>query len=358
MLKKRACKYCVGRFQPVRAGHLYCSDTCRKLAFKAKNRAKTQAKRNKKLSEKLKKLANSAFGIYLVKELRRAGSVEILQGHNSQTLDALVKLRRRCTASGGYEDGESQGYYELSHIYPVSGKERVGLLNINNLSIAPKTFNRKHGTKLPVAGYMGSSIPRANLLNQWKLADSLDSLEVLKLARKYVGEEFDVWLKKHLISQTQKSAILKKLKEAGYDNNVLKTMGLKELKAVASEEEISYFSLDKEPEEEWWVSREELERLGLKNAIFNHLDLYYQDYIDLEKFITFKESPSEELKFKEHLIQQAFLCIESSERERVRAQRAQRERERAQRAQRELRERERAQRERERDRESTSTRRQ
>lgn len=309
MLKKRACKHCVGQFQPVRTGHLFCSDTCRKLAFKAKNRAKTQATRNKKLAEKLKKLANSAFGLYLVKELRRAKTVEILQGHDSESLETIVKLRRRCTASAGYEDGESMGFYELSHIYPVSGKNRLGLLHTTNLTITPATFNRKHGTKLPVEGYIGSSIPREGLSKQWKIADSLNNLEILKLARKYIGEEFDIWLKKHLINQTQRDAIIKKLKEAGYDYDVLKGMRLRELKAIAEEEEIPYFSISKEPEEEWFIAREEMERLNLDNSIFKHLDYYYKSYMSFNDLITFKDSPDNELKFQQYLIQQAFLCM-------------------------------------------------
>ena len=309
MLKKAKCGYCVSLFNPIRIGHFYCSDNCRKLSFKAKNRAKTLVKRNKKLSEKLRKLANSAFGLYLAKELKRAHTVEILQGHDSETLSALVKLRRRCTAVGGYEDGESLGYYELSHIYPVSGKDRVGLLNSANLTITPRTFNRKHSRKLPVEGYMGSSIPRANLNEQWKVRDSLDSVEVLSLARKYIGKEFDIWLKKHLISQTQKAAILKKFKEAGYDYEVLKTMGLKQLKALANEEEIPYFSIDKEPENELWVLSDELGRLGLRNSIFKHLAHYYEEYLSFDDFTTFKESPEKELRFKKYLIQQALLCV-------------------------------------------------
>lgn len=309
MLKKRACKYCLGQFQPVRTGHLFCSDTCRKLAFKAKNRVKTQAKRNKKLQEKLKKLANSAFGLYLIKELRRAKTVEILQGHDSESLDALVSLRRRCTASAGYEDGESMGFYELSHIYPVSGKNRLGLLHTTNLAITPATFNRKHGTKLPVEGYLGSSIPREELSKQWKIADSLNNLDILKLARKYIGEEFDLWLKKHLINQTQKDAIIKKLKEAGFDPKLLKIMRLMELKAIADEEKIPYFTMSKDPEEEWWLARNEMERLKLDNSVSNHLNLYYDAYSSFDDFLTFKDSPEKELQLKIHLVQQAFLCI-------------------------------------------------
>ena len=310
MLKKQVCKHCVGLFQPVRTGHLYCSDSCRKLAFKAKNRAKTQAKRNKKLSEKLKKLVNSAFGKYLVKEIRRAGSVEILQGHNSETLTDLVKLRRRCTALGGYDDGDSLNHYELSHIYPVSGKDRVGLLNLSNLAITPKTFNRKHGTKLPIEGYMGSSIPRASLLNQWKIATSLDSLEVLKITRKYLGEEFDIWLKKHLINQTQKGAILKKLKEAGYDSNVLKIMGLRELKAIAEEKEIPYFSITKEPEKLSFVLFKELERLELNPALMTILEKTIESDWFLEPPNYHFDGSKDELNvFEEFICEQVLLCI-------------------------------------------------
>lgn len=309
MLKKRACKHCVAQFQPIRTGHLFCSETCRKLAFKAKNRAKTQSTRSKKLAEKLKKLANSTFGLYLIKELRRAKTVEILQGHDSESLDALVSLRRRCTVSAGYEDGESMGFYELSHIYPVSGKNRLGLLHTTNLAITPATFNRKHGTKLPIEGYMGSSIPRNSLSKLWKIADSLNNLDVLKLARKYIGEEFDIWLKKHLISQTQKDAIIKKLKEAGFDPKLLKTMRLMELKAIADEEKIPYFSMSKDPEEEWWIARNEMERLKLDNSVFKHLNLYYEAYSSFDDFLTFNDSPEKELEFKRHLVQQAFLCI-------------------------------------------------
>lgn len=310
MQKKRACRHCVGRFQPIRAGHLFCSDSCRKLAFKAKSKAKTQATRNKKLAEKLKKLANSAFGLYLIKELRRAKTVEILQGHDSESLDALVSLRRRCTASGGFENGESQGYYELSHIYPVSGKERVGLLSLANLVITPKTFNRKHATKLPIYGYLGSSISRATLQKQWRLIDSMNSLEALKLARKYIGEEFDVWLKKHLINQTQKGAILKKLKEVGFDYDVLKTISLRELKSLADEREVPYFSMDKQPEDLLTITLSEVKRLNIDSIFTQILFVLEQldDTFEIPEY-EFKGSLRELKSFEEFVCHQAVLCM-------------------------------------------------
>lgn len=310
MLHSRACRHCAGQFRPIRIGHFYCSDSCRKLSHKAKNRAKTQSKRNRKLSEKLKKLANSAFGHYLVKEIRRAGSVEILQGQDSQSLTELVSLRRRCTAAGGYEKGESQGYYELSHIYPVSGKDRLGLLNLANLVITPKTFNRKHGTKLPIEGYMGSSISRTTLLKQWKVTASLESLEVLKLARKYIGDEFDIWLKKHLISLTQKQVILKKFKEAGFDYEVLKTMGLRQLKALADEEEIPYFSIDKNPDDLEYVVLSEISRFNLNKNLTQTLDML-RDLDDIFKTSNYEFNGTQrELDlFKEFVCHQAILCI-------------------------------------------------
>lgn len=267
MLHKRVCKHCAGQFQPIRTSHLFCSDTCRKLANKAKNRAISQAKRKRTLSEKLKKLANSAIGLYLVKEIKRASTVEILKGHNSDSLTALVSLRRRCTAAGGYENGESLAFYELSHIYPVRSKDRVGLLNSANLAITPKTFNRKHGNKVPVKGYLGSSTPKSTLLKQWMVDDSFKSLDVLKLARKYIGEEFDIWLKKHLISQTQRQAILKNLKKAGYDYELLENLGLKQLKAIADEDEIPYFSINKEPDDLLDIVLSEIRRFNLNQRL-------------------------------------------------------------------------------------------
>lgn len=312
MLHNRACSYCGALFKPVRKGHLFCKETCRKLAFKAKNRAKTLSKQKRRISEKLKRLSSSAFGLYLVKEIRRAGTVEVLFGHTAVSLGGLSSLRRRCTASGGYKEGECLGYYELSHIYPVSGKDRLGLLTPANLAITPHKFNRKHGTKTPVKGYLGESIPRSQLNKIWNVKDKLDSLSVLKLARKYIGDEFDIWLKKHLISQTQKQSILKKFKEAGYDNDVLSSMSLSQLKAMANEKEIPYFSINSAADDELLIVWEELQRLNINNKVVEQLNEYAELYFNFSDS-TFIGSEQEETEFKDYLVQQAYLCIHGQE---------------------------------------------
>jgi hypothetical protein len=120
--KKVKCAHCEALFEPTRRGHLHCSDTCRKLRNKAKNKVISDKKRKRRLEQKVKKLASSTFGRYLVREIKRAKTAQILTGHSAASLKALVALRRRCTIASGYKEGEPLGTYELSHIWPVNPK--------------------------------------------------------------------------------------------------------------------------------------------------------------------------------------------------------------------------------------------
>jgi hypothetical protein len=110
------CAYCSDLFKPVRAGHCYCSDICRKLKNIAKKKKEADVRRSRRVDQKLKILSGSSFGQYFVPELKRAGTVQILSQHISESLNELVALRRKCTTSSGCSDGESLGTYELSHI--------------------------------------------------------------------------------------------------------------------------------------------------------------------------------------------------------------------------------------------------
>ena len=267
MAQDKACKHCAGWFGPKRKLHFYCSDTCRKLAHKAKKAKETKRKLARRLETKLQSLSASVFGRYLHKEIVRAGTVQILTGHTSESLKLLAALRRRCTAEGGYQKGLPMGSFELSHIYPVRGKDRVGLLHPSNLVICPKEFNRKHSKSLPIEGYMGLSLPLSDLDEKWSIKDGMTAHEVLKLCRKFLGVEFDNWLKSHQISVSQQSQLMKKLEAEGLPRKQLLGLRLEELKALADEEEVPYFEMDKNPASDWYVVYNEYLRLLPSGAL-------------------------------------------------------------------------------------------
>ena len=313
MLKKTKCSHCVKLFQPIRIGHLYCSATCRKLEFKAKKRAETKKKSTRRIGKKLEKLSGSSFGRYLVRELKRAKTVEILQGHTADSLTQLVALRRACTAASGFENGESLGVYELSHIYPVGNSKSalIGLLNTNNLTITPKEFNRKHSTKTPTYGYIGESIPRKDLDPKLRVLESDESTKILQLVRSYIGEEFDSWLNKHVITATQRQALLRNLKKAGFNADSLHGLNLEQLKAMAADEDVAYFHMSRSPESIENVLIKELGRLNLGSEFldaFKWLD--DEDMIDFcspEKYFTGTVEQRKQLK--EFMTDQSLACL-------------------------------------------------
>jgi hypothetical protein len=313
MLRKLRCNYCVGLFHPLRVGHIYCSDTCRKLKFKAKRASEAKKKLSRRLEKKLGILSASAFGKFLIREIRRAETVQILHGQTAASLADLVSLKRRCTSAAGFKDGESLGAYELSHIYPVgnSKSKHIGLLSPKNLTIAPKEFNRKHSTKLPSCGYLGESIPRSTLNPQWGIQDNSSSQEILALARKFVGADFDNWLKKHNITLTQKQGLIRSLKKAGYYEERLRDLNLKELQAIANDEDVGYFHMTASPAEINMVLMDELKRLKIGSPLLTALE--YLEHEEWDSFYNSKfkfiGSDSERKVLKEYLITQSLACL-------------------------------------------------
>lgn len=305
------CKYCKSTYTAVRKGHIFCSETCRKLNHKAINKKSSDRNKRRRIANKLQKLSSCSFGRYLVKEVRRAGTVEVLHGLTAQSLKDLVALRRKCTASGGYENGEPTGVYELSHVWPVAATAYLGLLTPENLVITPKEFNRKHGQKWPVTGYLGKAIPRDTLQNRWRITEDLETHQLLKLLRAYLGEEFDLWLSGFAISLTQRDTLIKKLKKAGLPKKRLDDLNLQQLKSLADEEDVLFFSLDLSPEARTEVIQGELVRLGLQSEISASL----QHLIDDENIFgrgsdrEFLGTAEEKQEFESALIKQALLSL-------------------------------------------------
>lgn len=304
------CKHCKSTFTAVRQGHIYCSETCRKLSHKSKAKLKAARNRSRRIATKLEKLSACSFGRYLAKEVRRAGTVEVLQGHTAQSLKDLVALRRKCTAAGGYEKGEPKGVYELSHIWPVASTQYLGLLTPENLVITPKEFNRKHGQKSPITGYQGSSIPRASLKGKWAVPEEMSTANILRMVRSYLGEELDLWLSGFVISLTQQDTLIKQLVKAGLPKKQLQGLKLQQLKALAEEIDVLYFDIDKEAEDVRSVLFNELNRLGLATEISKVLELLHEAEWSLEGIPnTFSGTIEEQQEFEAMLLEQALRCL-------------------------------------------------
>jgi hypothetical protein len=310
VLARRSCLFCEGQFSAVRLGHIYCSSTCRKLSHKAKKRAELEKRLNARLEIKLKRLVGTPFGKYLSNELKRAGTAQVLTGHTADSLKALAALRRRCTTAGGYEEGAPIGTYELSHIYPVSCKKRLGLLHPSNLVICPKEYNRKHSKKVPKTGYLGASLERSELKKKWSISETLTSLEVIEIARKFLGSEFNKWLKSHLISHSQYKQLLKRLTEEGVPESVLKGMTLEELKALAAEEEVPFFNKNISSTDLLWVIQDELDRLLPESElvqIVSSLNEFWNSFDDPKH--EFLGSDSEKAEFETFVITQSLNAL-------------------------------------------------
>ncbi len=304
------CSHCRKLFKPVRKGHLHCSDTCRKLRNKAKNKVISDQKRKRRLGEKVKRLAASTFGRYLIREIKRAKTVQILTGQSAESLKALVALRRRCTTVSGYEEGEPLGTYELSHIWPVKSTNSIGLLCVENLVIAPKSFNRQHAQKFPVHTLIGKAISDADLIDQWKVGEGMDSPQVLKLARSFVGEEFDRWLASFLISNSQRDQLIKNLVKAGLPKRRLQELKLRQLKALAEEEEVPYFDISTNPQDVRSLLSEETERLGVGRDLGLILKRLESEDCSLEPSgWHFEGEHKDQEAFEKFVIDQTLLCI-------------------------------------------------
>lgn len=285
-LKNIKCTHCKNLFLPSRKGHKFCSETCRKSSHKAHKTSTSRQKLNRRIAEKLRKLAASNYGQYLVRELKRAGSIQVLTGHTHSSLKELAELRRRCNADGGFKDGKALRAYELSHIYPVQHDFFMGLLHPKNLVIASKEFNRRHSTRIPTHPDAGLTILRTELVDVWNVRERQSSLEVLKNARKFLGLEFDVWLKSHLIVAIQKTNLIKKLSKAGLERKTLKDKTFSELRAInmAIEEDVATtcWTLSTHAKDRFSIALRELNRLGIEGELTDSLRIVEQDYWSLD----------------------------------------------------------------------------
>lgn len=213
----KTCQQCNSKFKAKRSDARFCSTKCR-MSHKRQATNKPKKSKLRKCSncqtitknakfcsrpcqsdytEKINRdkaiavFYRTGFGKWLVYNMRRAKTVEILKGHDQRTLEALFQLYKTMVHSNGFGDYRERRF-ELGHLAPVAGNDSVGLLNTSNLMLVQKTTNRRLSNK--EFGHLDS-------LECWRLKPELkvnasDKVsDILATTNNYLKGQLFSWIK-------------------------------------------------------------------------------------------------------------------------------------------------------------------
>lgn len=254
--RQPTCKQCSKRFRTTSTTAIYCSRSC-------KERATTL----KRQSSRIDRATHSAFMFWLAAECERAGTLQVLTGHTSESLIALYEVYKRALKANGFGDYKK---FEISHISPVRGEGTLGLLHPDNLIVAPLKMNRSHGVRH--YGH-GKSILRAEVDYRYDIEKGSSRKGTIERIIKFIGADIvSEVVKRANIQPTQRYKLLAWLNDhLDRDNSehkahldsldTLSTKALSKLKATLLDSDagfsIASFYLD-----EFTVLTSEWERLA------------------------------------------------------------------------------------------------
>ena len=130
---------------------------------------------------------HSPFFQELARQAIRARTILIYRDFKAEDLGALYDVYAQAQKHNGYGERKKAGFapFELSHVSPVHGETSVGLFRADNLIIAPRGMNRKHGCS-HFAG--GASIPRKELDAKHHVDRDSSEADVIARIIKLIGE--------------------------------------------------------------------------------------------------------------------------------------------------------------------------
>jgi len=184
--KTKRCKNpaCKRPFTSTTITKIYCSTSCKNAVGNFKKKV-----------DPIQKAMGCAFFYWIAGECQRAGTYQILTGHDVESMVELYKVyivQYRANKFGTVRD------YNVSHIAPVKGGDVIGLLFADNLVVAPAGLNKKHRTQHFGGGRLMS---RVHLLPKYHV-DERDSRKVV------VGKVFE-FLGMDVVTATIKQAGIK-----------------------------------------------------------------------------------------------------------------------------------------------------
>lgn len=180
-------------------------------------------------SRQTKRLANLPANnewLYIARECKRAGSIQIMSMHTVDSLRQLI----------GIICNHPKRTMEINHVYPVNGRDRLGLLHPLNLFYGGSAQNRKFGARS--FGNAGYSISRAELDDKWSVTKNMTDKSTLNLLMEFLGDTLVEYVKTYPVNQSGKikliDSIIKLEKTGKYTRENLSSMpslGLSSIKA-------------------------------------------------------------------------------------------------------------------------------
>lgn len=167
--RRPTCPHCSKRFRTRSAVKKFCTTECQKEATKLKRRISYEYR-----------ATNSAFFYHLAAEAERAGTLQIFQGHDADSLVELYKVYKLWLKANRYGDAK---LFDISHICAVKGSS-LGLYHASNLVVTPSEMNRAHGTKH--YGH-GLSIPRIHLKQRFDVSRGCNRKALIGRIIDYIG---------------------------------------------------------------------------------------------------------------------------------------------------------------------------
>jgi hypothetical protein len=315
-LSKKICKHCGSHFETEHKSKQYCTDKCQndaKCARYYKSKKTTQIKRYK---TKREKLLSTSFGRWLLKECKRAETVQVLQGHTVSSLIALFELFKLRSKASGYEDGKPTGAFELSHIWSVKGNQhKMGLLHPQNLVLAPARLNRSHGSKSPSEGFegIGRYLPTSALLSRYSVTKGDSLTKVEKQVFQLLGTTWQQFVATLVLQQGQQELLRKKL-EKTLDIKLPNELPFEQLKVLADDWDVGYFNANWLALSEVSMFAKELQRFGhIKGSEYgvysSWLELYEEEFNFLKGGFLGGSAEGEQEELEQLLICEVFAIL-------------------------------------------------
>lgn len=136
--------------------------------------------------------------LQLVRQCRRAKTVQILEGHDANSLITTMALVRN----------RPKFDVNLCHISPVKNKNSIGLFHYKNLFYGGSHQNKKLGNKCFGGGL---SIYKENLVEQWEVSENLSTNDILIKIELYLGNIIEEYLKLSSVRKSKKTQISNKI---------------------------------------------------------------------------------------------------------------------------------------------------